>query len=1856
MNVYQNLKHTGFNLPMKAILRVVSFAVLLIMLLPTLSRAGKNTVANVVPDDVEFAVLKQLYDSLAGSGWTTKTNWPVTGAWPASATSTQFGTWYGVTVVNGDIEKITLIDNKLTGKLPTTMGNLKALKELVVYKNKITGRIPATLAALRNSLNVLQLSTNLMYGDMPLWMGTMTNLKTLELNVNQFTGPIPPSLGNLTALTSLLLSDNQFKSAIPTSLCKLINLQSLGLSTNLLYGCIPADIGNLTKLRRINLSENQLTGSIPASFGNIQVMDYLHLAKNKLSGAIPKELGLMKGLIELYLHENNLTGNLPGELGELPKLSYLYAYNNQLIGGVPENLRKLSTIQRFYIQNNRLEGSLPSNLFTLWTRIDLMDVSNNQLTGDFPSIVAGKDKLRSIIADRNAFRTLPLDILSLNVLTTLNIQNNDLTTLPNFTGRTTNGILTLSVQNNQLDFYSLETLKNVGLKIVTFAPQRPIHDVTFLTAAIGSHIVIPSRPLGTHVTTINWEKRLPNGTWQSVGSGVNQDGTNVTFKRNAYSASDEGIYRWRASNDFVTEAILESDPITVKTSVRFNLDNFAFQYKYDGRHRVTHKKMPGADWTYIVYDERNRPVMTQNGELRKRNGWNFTKYDAYNRPVMTGVYYHTALLDQAGMSSLISTTNLFESYTGAVTHHGYSNTVFAASTFPVDSFDIQTVTYYDNYDFSTGWGSAYDYKKGLLDDQPVGDYTYQQDSEYWKQVVGQVTGTKVKTSGGDPYWLHTINYYDKDYRVIQKIADNYKGGTERTTTIYNFADKELARKTEYTVNKLTWQNLATVKVGVDNLTKTSFSASWTAGASSAEFIPEGIDGWVETTVIGTTANRMVGLSAQDKDATVASIDYALYMRGRDLFIYVSGSNVYTVPGVNFVGDKLRIDRKDNYISFYRNGIKVYPATPTALRCTTKLMVDVSMYHRNGTVNYTHISAGQGTAQTVVRQFVYDHAARVAEIWHKTNTEPEVLLVKNEYNELGKLITRKLHSTDNGASFKQHEDFRYNIRNWLERVNQSSLIPERPGDPQDYFGINLMYNEVIPSLASTPQFNGNISAVIWNNGLGQGDVTQNGYRYAYDTLGRIKSAEYREKRSDWGLPEYLDEEDKTQTSDAFSETGYRYDLNGNLQNLTRKGKNGLAMDVLIYEYGSGSQQGNQLRRVADTGDKYQGFNDGNTVGNDYAYDLNGNMIVDGNKNVASIVYNQMNLPIKVVKNTGDYVRYIYDATGRKHSQQVFDVNDGLTKRIDYPGELFYQNDTLKFINHEEGRVVMTGTTPEYQYNLKDNLNNVRVTFTSKEEIDNSLATLEDAKAATEQGQFLNYDEAVTINEPLFDRTHRTEAGHDNVTFRSTRLLGGNTNSIYGLAKSFSVMPGDKITADVHVKYVDTNDPGVQEWLRTFLTTLATPAAPPGVLVDGGAAGSLGGGVFPFTDYLDRTDDIGDGPKAYLNYMIFDRDFNYVDGGYRRVTTLAREIGATEEGVGHEPLTFEEGDIKITQPGFVYIYISNENPTPVEVFFDDFNVTHTKSPVVQTDDYYPYGLTFNRVQREDAVENRFLFNGKEVQNELGLGWFDYGARMYMPELGRWGAIDPLAEKYMPVSPYSYALDNPVMFVDHDGRDVIPTISVNYLQVTTKLSSVHDLGATYIRNIVPVASQNGNYNVKVDIVISMSNHFADGPGNRNNADAPLNKENPGLHGQVMAHEQGHASQLKQVIQQGGYSYKVDGKEVTGKLDAVATAFMKSFDKDVAAAEQKVYTSKADLQKTQAKLEGKMMDFKNSMNNQINQKMKATFTEGTDPIEDDANRRAGASLYQNGLKSDYLTGQTPIQQNGKVVPPQAPKSSSEK
>ncbi len=101
-----------------------------------------------------------------------------------------------------------------------------------------------------------------------------------------------------------------------------------------------------------------------------------------------------------------------------------------------------------------------------------------------------------------------------------------------------------------------------------------------------------------------------------------------------------------------------------------------------------------------------------------------------------------------------------------------------------------------------------------------------------------------------------------------------------------------------------------------------------------------------------------------------------------------------------------------------------------------------------------------------------------------------------------------------------------------------------------------------------------------------------------------------------------------------------------------------------------------------------------------------------------------------------------------------------------------------------------------------------------------------------------------------------------------------------------------------------------------------------------------------------------------------------------------------------------------------------------------VTYTqKGDVLQDNNYYPFGLSTGEATNYFAnacLENKYLYNGKELDDDLGVGWYDYGARFYDPQLARWHSVDPLAENHYDFTPYNYVLNNPMLFIDPFGMD--------------------------------------------------------------------------------------------------------------------------------------------------------------------------------------------------------------------------------
>ncbi|QTE38815.1 DUF6443 domain-containing protein [Mucilaginibacter gossypii] len=149
-------------------------------------------------------------------------------------------------------------------------------------------------------------------------------------------------------------------------------------------------------------------------------------------------------------------------------------------------------------------------------------------------------------------------------------------------------------------------------------------------------------------------------------------------------------------------------------------------------------------------------------------------------------------------------------------------------------------------------------------------------------------------------------------------------------------------------------------------------------------------------------------------------------------------------------------------------------------------------------------------------------------------------------------------------------------------------------------------------------------------------------------------------------------------------------------------------------------------------------------------------------------------------------------------------------------------------------------------------------------------------------------------------------------------------------------------------------------------------------------------------------------------------------------LRKNNGATItdyiEGIQYENgniifIQTEEGRAINSGGNYIYEYTLTDHLGNNRLSFDQNSATVIR----QQDDYYPFGMEISRGTTA-SPKNEYLYNKKELQEELGQ--YDYGARFYDPVIGRWGSVDPLAEKMRRYSPYNYGFDNPIKFIDPDG----------------------------------------------------------------------------------------------------------------------------------------------------------------------------------------------------------------------------------
>ena len=264
-----------------------------------------------------------------------------------------------------------------------------------------------------------------------------------DLPIGQWHGVTTDEAGHV---TELVLSASDLEGRIPSELGNLTRLEVLNLERNSLEGPIPAELGKLRNLRALILGVNDLSGSIPAEIGDLASLEVLRLRRNDLAGTVPPELGKLGNLTRLGLDWNDLAGPMPLDLMDLERLRVFHFPGNEslcapgsrdfatwlaqldvYVGPLCNEADRRALTALYGAAGGeswkRSTGWLGDGILEGWHgvgtdslgRVAALDLSDNNLAGRVPALLAQLASMTSLRMDGNAGLTGPLP-LSLSAL------------------------------------------------------------------------------------------------------------------------------------------------------------------------------------------------------------------------------------------------------------------------------------------------------------------------------------------------------------------------------------------------------------------------------------------------------------------------------------------------------------------------------------------------------------------------------------------------------------------------------------------------------------------------------------------------------------------------------------------------------------------------------------------------------------------------------------------------------------------------------------------------------------------------------------------------------------------------------------------------------------------------------------------------------------------------------------------------------------------------------------------------------------------------------------------------------------------------------------------------------------------------------------------------------------------------------------------------------------------------------------------------------------------------------------------------------------------------------------------------
>lgn len=215
------------------------------------------------------------------------------------------------------------------------------------------------------------------------------------------------------------------------------------------------------------------------------------------------------------------------------------------------------------------------------------------------------------------------------------------------------------------------------------------------------------------------------------------------------------------------------------------LDDYCYQYKYDSQGRQVEKKLPGKGWEYMIYDQQDRLVMSQDANLGANQQWLFTKYDKFGRVTYTGISNSTQIYNSTGRvyeqnqvngkgaNNTVRTTTSF-TQPGLLVY--YDNDT--AKNYPVDINKLLSVSYYDTYPRDKQDVTVLGFTQTLISDN-----AQMADAISTKTLAVASYLSNTRTSA----WTKSYIWYDSKSRSVATYTKNHLGGYTKTETFMDFA-------------------------------------------------------------------------------------------------------------------------------------------------------------------------------------------------------------------------------------------------------------------------------------------------------------------------------------------------------------------------------------------------------------------------------------------------------------------------------------------------------------------------------------------------------------------------------------------------------------------------------------------------------------------------------------------------------------------------------------------------------------------------------------------------------------------------------------------------------------------------------------------------------------------------------------------------------------------------------------------------------------------------------------------------------------------------------------------------------------